>query len=182
MTDSTPESLLPIAPSLDHPLEILEACHGRIEAQLKTLERLLPHLHEHGVDTQARQAAQAILRYFDSAARHHHEDEEENLFPVLMARAGVAQEKRVQSLINDLLADHARMATALAPVRQQLLAILDGSSTDLDESAVRLLAGRYRQHIARENSELLSLARTLLSIEDIEALSRAMTARRSPKP
>ena len=48
------DSLLPLSPSLDEPLEMLEACHERIEAQLKTLERLLDYLPRHGADEQAR--------------------------------------------------------------------------------------------------------------------------------
>ena len=170
-------SLLEIAPSLDEPLEMLEACHDRIEAQLQTLERLLQHLPEHGADLQARQAAQAILRYFDSAGPHHHADEEDNLFPLLIARSG--EDTAVRARVADLLADHVRMAEALATVRQQLLPIAEGHSTTLEEKAVHLLTSRYRQHIARENAELISLSQSLLTAQDILALSRAMTARRT---
>ena len=47
-------SLLPQAPALDEPLEMLEACHERIEAQLQTLERLSAYLPGHGADEQSR--------------------------------------------------------------------------------------------------------------------------------
>lgn len=170
------ESLLTIAPSLDEPLEMLEACHDRIEAQLQTLERLLQHLPEHGADLQAQQAAQAILRYFDSAGPHHHEDEEDNLFPLLIERSG--EEAAVCVLVRDLLADHVLMAEALAEVRSQLLPIAEGKAAALEENAVSLLTSRYRQHIARENAKLIPLARRLLCAEDILSLSQAMTARR----
>ena len=82
------DSLLPNAPSLEEPLEMLEACHERIEAQLRTLERLLDYLPRHGADEQARQAARNVLRYFELAGPNHHEDEERNLFPTLIERAG----------------------------------------------------------------------------------------------
>lgn len=170
-------SLLTIAPSLDEPLEMLEACHDRIEAQLQTLERLLQHLPEHGADLQAQKAAQAILRYFDSAGPHHHEDEEDNLFPLLIARS--REDIAVCALVRDLLADHVRMAEALAEVRLQLRPIAEGKAVALEEDAVRLLTSRYRQHIARENTELIPLSQRLLTPQDILALSRAMTARRT---
>ena len=170
-------SLLDTAPSLDEPLEMLEACHDRIEAQLKTLERLLRHLPEHGTDLQARQAAQGILRYFDSAGPHHHEDEEDNLFPLLISRSGKAP--TVCTLVQDLLADHVLMAEALAKVRGQLLLIVAEKSAAFDENAVRLLATRYRKHIEKENAELLPLSKRLLLQEDILFLSKAMTARRT---
>lgn len=173
------DSLLPHAPALDEPLEILEACHDRIEAQLKTLERLLAHLPQHGADAQARQAAKAILRYFDSAGHNHHEDEERNLFPNLIARAPEVEANAAHTFIDSLLADHSRMAAALGDVRQQLLPIADGSSTSLTETSVALLTLLYRQHIEKENRELLPLARRLLTPDDIKAMSQAMTLRRS---
>ena len=174
-------SLLPTAPALDEPLEMLEACHDRIEAQLRTLERLLAYLPGHGADEQARGAAQAILRYFDLAGPNHHEDEERDLFPVLAARADPAEAAGVRDLISDLLADHARMAAALAVVRGQLAPIAAGEAAELEETAVRRLTSLYRDHIERENRELLPLAHRLLAQQDIGALSRAMTDRRSRK-
>lgn len=175
------DSLLPHAPSLDEPLEMLEACHERIEAQLKTLERLLDHLPRHGADEQARQAARNVLRYFELAGPNHHEDEERNLFPTLIERAGTENVAVVRSLVADLLADHVQMAAALDVVRRQLLPIAEGSGAALEAVAVRHLAALYRRHIEKENRELLPLARRLLPPVDVEALSRAMTARRSPR-
>ncbi|MBS1228258.1 MAG: hemerythrin protein [Proteobacteria bacterium] len=175
------DSLLPHAPSLDEPLEMLEACHGRIEAQLQTLERLLVYLPQHGADDQARQAARNILRYFDLAGPNHHEDEERSLFPTLIARAGVDETAAVQSLVQNLLSDHVRMAVALDVVRMQLTPIADGTGSALEEAAVRRMAELYRQHIAKENRDLLPLSRRLLQTPDLEELSRAMTARRTPR-
>ena len=98
------DSLLPNAPSLEEPLEMLEACHERIEAQLRTLERLLDYLPRHGADEQARQAARNVLRYFELAGPNHHEDEERNLFPTLIERAGAEDAAAVRALVADLLA------------------------------------------------------------------------------
>jgi len=173
------DSLLPRSPSLDEPLEMLEACHERIEAQLNTLERLLDYLPRHGADEQARQAARNILRYFNLAGPNHHEDEERNLFPTLIARATADEAAAVQQLVRDLLADHERMAVALDVVRQQLKPIAEGLDSNLDEASVRNLAGLYRQHIEKENTTLLPLSRRLLQPGDIRTLSRAMTERRT---
>lgn len=174
------ESLLPRAPALDEPLEMLEACHGRIEAQLKTLERLLAHLPVHGADLQASQAARAIIRYFDTAGQHHHEDEEADLFPMLQRAAG-EESAAVAALMEGLLADHAAMFEAWSAVREQLLPIAEGAGAALDGASVARLASRYRTHIERENRDLLGVSRRLLRAQDIETLSRAMTARRSQK-
>ena len=65
------------AAGFEAPLEMLSACHGRVESQCQTLLRLPPHLAANGPDQAAREAAQNIMRYFDTSARNHHADEEE---------------------------------------------------------------------------------------------------------
>ena len=60
------------APSFNTPLEMLAECHRRVEAQCATLKRLVPHLAEKGPDQASREAAAAIMRYFDLAAPKHH--------------------------------------------------------------------------------------------------------------
>ena len=78
-----PHDLPAAAPGFDQPIAVLKHCHDRIRKQLDTLQRLPAHLAAHGADEQARQAAQAIINYFEKAAHLHHADEEENLLPVL---------------------------------------------------------------------------------------------------
>jgi ribosomal protein S15P/S13E len=39
----------------------------RVESQLSNLERLVPHLTQHGCDISAQDAARALMRYFDKA-------------------------------------------------------------------------------------------------------------------
>ena len=39
-----------------------------VEAQLASLERLVPHLTQHGCDVSAQDAAQVLMRYFDGDA------------------------------------------------------------------------------------------------------------------
>lgn len=170
------ESLLPVAPGLDEPLEILAACHGRIEQQLQTLAKLLDHLPQHGADQQAQQAARAVMRYFDSAGRNHHADEEENLFPLLRLHA--AGNAELEALLADLLREHQQMETAWQSLRRQLAATADGDATALDKCTAENFSQLYRSHIARENAEILPLAARLLTAEDVQQLSRAMTARR----
>src|ERR1051325_6410992 len=62
-------------PSFDQPLEMLAACHERIEEKLAALEQLVRHLETHGCDADARAGAQAVLRYFDTSGVYHHQEE-----------------------------------------------------------------------------------------------------------
>src|SRR3954469_23853386 len=102
MTDALPDT----APGYDQPIAVLKHCHDRIRKQLATLSKLLEHLPAHGADEQARQAARAVLKYFDQAAPLHHADEEENLIPMLQATAQGEDAATLEAMVPDILKDH----------------------------------------------------------------------------
>ncbi len=160
------------SPGFDEPLAMLRACHERIQRQCATLAKLAAHLRHDGLTDDARQAAADIHRYFSSAGRQHHADEEQDLFPALRT------EPALSGLLDTLARDHAEMESLWLRL-EPLLAAPD-TIHDLDGFA--RLAGEftalYRQHIARENSELLPQAEQLLSMEQQHALGARMAARR----
>lgn len=162
------------APTFNDPLEMLRACHGRIMAQCSTLHKLLQHLPAHGCDTQARQAAQAILRYFDSAGQYHHQDEEMDLFPLLLATTSA----EAHELILRLLGEHHEMDAAWLRLRSRLQGIAEGQSAVLEESVVNTFSTAYERHIALENSQLLPLSAQLLGQQQLQDLGKKMAARR----
>lgn len=165
------------APGFDHPLELLHACHGKIMLQCATLRKLATHLAANGCDEQARQAAQGILRYFDTAGGFHHQDEEEDLFPALRA-TGDAQ---AETLLQRLLGEHEALAATWNEVRALLMQIAEGTSAPLpDELTERFIMG-YFNHIGVEEKELLPLAAHLLDPQQLERLGKCMAERRGAK-
>ena len=162
------------APGFDDPLEMLRACHGRIQSQCATLEKLRVHLPVHGCDLQARQAALAILRYFDTAGRNHHQDEEQDLFPMLMSTS----DARALRLVDFLLSRHVELDAAWAALRVDLTCIAEGTCASMENTKVSGFIAAYQSHIETENAELLPLAKELLSAEQAERLGRAMSTRR----
>ena len=162
------------APGFDRPLEVLEACHGRIAKQCDTLDKLLAHLPAHGADAQAQQAARAVLAYFDTAAVHHHDDEERNLFP-LLEQAGAPG---ACDLVEALTLEHDELALLWRRLRGELQPIEAGAAATLDEVAARRFIEMNRTHLEFENAHVLPLARQLLGAADLERLGRAMAARR----
>lgn len=163
-----------VAPGFDQPLDVLLACHGRIEKQCATLVKLLAHLPQHGSDAQAQQAALAILNYFDTAAVHHHDDEERNLFP-LLERAGQGEWCDVVEL---LTGEHDDLAQLWRALRPPLRAIAQGEGVALNAGQAERFIALNRSHIAFENERVLPLARQILSAADLLSLGRAMAARR----
>jgi iron-sulfur cluster repair protein YtfE (RIC family) len=162
------------APGFDRPLEVLEACHGRIAKQCDTLDRLVAYLPAHGADAHAQQAACAVRAYFDSAAVHHHDDEERNLFP-LLEQAGAAG---ACDLVENLTLEHDELALLWRHLRMDLQQIGTGAAATLDAALTRRFVNLNRGHLEFENAHVLPLARQVLGAAAVERLGRAMAARR----
>lgn len=171
-------SLTGPAASLEVPLEMLSACHGRVERQCATLRRLVPHLAAQGADEQARTAAANVMRYFNTSAKHHHADEEEDLFPALIESMAASDAVCLHGLIDGLKADHRALEAAWQRLRRVLERIAAGEPAPLAADNVEALVGLYERHIAREESELLPMAARLLSENELARIGRAMRERR----
>ena len=160
------------------PLDMLAACHTRVEKQCQTLTRLQPHLLAHGSDAAAREAASAVMRYFDTAAKHHHEDEEQDLFPALLESMAGSDAVCIRELTQALLAEHRQLEGRWAALRDKLEAIADGEATVLSADEVGGFVSAYRAHIAKEDTELLPMATRLLGEDALKGIGQAMRARR----
>jgi len=177
MTQPIPGFSSPAA-STEAPLEMLAACHGRIERQCATMRRLVPHLAAHGANEEARTAAANVLRYFDSAAKHHHEDEEQDLFPALLESMAGSDPVCLRDLTDALLAEHRALDAAWQRVRAQLAQVAAGASAQLSSDDVEALVGQYERHIEREETELLPMAARLLGEDELARIGRSMRERR----
>ncbi len=176
------DALLTPAPDFSTPLELLHACHGRIEKQCATLLKLPGHLAAHGVDDQASQAAAAILKYFTTAARHHHEDEEQDLFPMVRTHAEANANARMMALLDNLALQHRDMEAAWGRMQLWLESLAHPNATPSASPDIEGFVALYRAHIVQEESELLPYARTALGAEQLTLLGDRMAARRGVKP
>ena len=164
--------------STEVPLEMLAACHGRVLHQCDTLGRLAAHLPDHGCDGAARQAATAVMRYFDTAARDHHADEEDDLFPALLEAMAGSDAVCIRALTEGLRAEHRALEARWHRLRERLTQIAAGHSAELPAAEVQDFVAAYTTPIDKEDSELLPLARRLLSDADISRVGTAMRVRR----
>lgn len=172
------EPLYDTAPDFDQPIAVLKHCHGRIRKQLATLERLLSHLPEHGADDGARQAAGAVLKYFDKAAHLHHEDEEQDLIPMLRAVAQNDDAATLQALAPLILQDHKDMDALWQDLHEQLTLVAEGGAATLSASAVQRFVQRYSSHMEREETVIAPMALRLFSPAQMAKLGEAMQRRR----
>jgi len=161
------------------PFEMLDACHERVERMLRLLGKLREHVKGHGADSQARDAARDVMRYFDQAGPHHHEDEERHVFPPLLAQRDPA----VLAVVIRLKQDHREMAVMWALVRASLSALVEaddawaGFSAD-EEQRFDAYDALYRRHLVDENGVAYPAARGLIRGEALQAMSADMMARR----
>lgn len=161
----------------EEPFGMLEACHERVHRMLKLLARLREHVRAQGVDTQARQAARDVMRYFDQAAPQHHLDEELHVFPPLLAGgdAGVTQ------VVRRLQQDHLEMESRWKDAREVLVLVADGVVARLDaegEAALDAFAGLYGDHIRAEEEVAYPAAEGLIDPAAREAMGQEMMRRR----
>lgn len=166
------------AAGFEVPLEMLAACHGRVQNQCATLLRLVPHIAAHGSDRPAQEAAAAVMRYFDTAARHHHEDEEQDLFPALLDSMAGSDAVCLRELTAALCADHRTLESRWLALRSVLERVAAGVPSQLAAVDVQGLVDLYTQHIAREETELLPMAARLLSDVELDRVGLSMRARR----
>jgi hemerythrin-like domain-containing protein len=161
----------------DEPLEMLQECHGHIEDQLQTLERLADHVAKKGCDAEARLAAETVLRYFDTSGALHHQDEDEDLFPLLRTRAAALRRPEVSAAIEELEREHATMHSQWKRLGEHLGAVAGGGAR-LDAGEVGRFAWLYRRHMDRESAAVLPFANEILNTTQRAALGKRMAARR----
>ncbi|MGB6105588.1 MAG: hemerythrin domain-containing protein [Pusillimonas sp.] len=166
------------AASTEVPLEMLSACHHRIERQCNTLRRLAPHLLEHGSDPDAREAAARIMRYFDTSALQHHADEEEDLFPALLESMAGSDAVCIRQLTEGLAADHRKLEADWRRLRQTLDLVARGKPATLPADTLESFVSLYESHMKLEEDELLPMAARLLGDADITRIGMAMRKRR----
>jgi pyridoxamine 5'-phosphate oxidase len=178
MTSALPDT----APGFDQPIAVLKHCHDRIRKQLATMQKLPEHLAHHGADEQARQAAQAVLKYFDKGAPLHHADEEEDLVPMLQAVAQGEDAATLAELVPGILQDHDEMDAMWQSLHEELHAIADAGAATLSTPTVQRFAERYSAHMEREESFIAPMAKRLFSAAQMARLGEAMQVRRGILP
>jgi len=161
------------------PLELMAACHVRIQHHGELLKRLDAQLRTRDADEQARGAAQCILRYFDTAMPDHHRDEERDLFPALLETMAGSDPVCIREMIVGLTEEHRDLETQWALMREAVARIAAGETAALDSAAVASFCDLSVHHLRREDDELLPMAARLLGDHEIEAIGQAMRRRRA---
>ena len=163
-------------PGFDQPLDLLHACHGRIIEHCELIERIVAALQGEVGDFDVQAAARQAVRYFSSSARQHHQDEEQDLFPLL-----IRQSLKLADLVNELKQDHRRLDELWQAVEPGLKRLPEPDSAETFIANASAFCALNRQHVIRENTDFLPVARSSLSSQQIKDIGRAMAQRRGAR-
>lgn len=160
-------------PGFDDPLGLMGACHTKILHHCDLLEQLVAGIGDATEESEQRNMARRIHTWFSNSARLHHQDEETDLFP-LLAR----QSLKLADLVHALRQEHEQLDALWSRQEAGLKQI-----TQLDDpqnfiAAATRFCELTRQHVQRENRELLPVAASSLSSEQLKDIGIAMAGRR----
>jgi len=143
------DALFEQPPDFDQPIAVLKHCHNKIRKQLRMMEKLSTHLLEFGANLDAKQGANAILRYFDEAAPKHHADEEEDLMPMLQSTAIGEDAAHLSELLPAIMQEHRKMYCSHMETEEAEIAPLANKIFSTAQMAQLGQAMRSRRNIER---------------------------------
>jgi hemerythrin-like domain-containing protein len=159
------------------PLAALYSEHRSIAAVLAALEALIRERRDRGAKVDAR-VFRAALYYLDVfAEREHHPKEERALFARLRART-----READAVLDELGREHESGEQAMRELEQALVRFEEGGEAEFPPFAAALdrFVGRYREHMRKEERDVMPLARRVLDANDWAAIEAAFAAHRDP--
>lgn len=162
-----------VEPTEERPLELLYACHEKVRHFTDLALRLADHIEKTGADEAARDAATAILRYFDKALPLHHADEEEDVFPALLSLSEADLVQSIQKILNE----HSVLDAQWQRIAPWLRRIAEGKNAGERPAILEDFVQAYARHAASEEADIFSHI-THLPTATVDAIGQRMRARR----
>lgn len=158
-------------------LAVIEQEHEALSAMLRSMHLLLA-MAQHQQRAPDFDVLRAMLFYVDEfPERLHHPKESELLFPRLRERA-----PEIAPLLDRLDRDHEHGERAIRDLEHALIGyeMMGESRRDRFEQALARYTDFYLRHMALEESEVLPVARRVLTEADWLDLDAAFAANRDP--
>lgn len=163
--------------SLPSTLKIIADEHSAVAAVLRSIAPLV----EHGPGDEPNEffdVLRAMLFYLDEfPERHHHPNESNLLFPRIAREA-----PELMALVQKLEGDHMQGEHRIRELQHQLLAweLLGESRRAAFAAAMRDYVNFYLEHMRVEDTQVLPVARRVLTKADWQELDTAFEASRDP--
>ena len=158
-------------------LTALYAEHRSIAAVLSAMEALVREHRDRGARVDPR-VFRAMLYYLDVfPEREHHPKEEALLFARIRART-----REGDAVLDELGREHESGARAMRELEQGLVRLEEGGEAEFPgfAAAVERFAGAYREHMRKEERDVMPLAQRVLTPADWSEIEAAFAAHRDP--
>ena len=151
--------------------------HMSLHAVLHAMSRLVREVREHDrrIDPKV---FRAILYYLDVfPEREHHRKEEAHLFSRIRQRTDDAN-----AILDQLACEHEDGERAIRQLEQAFVRYEEHGHGEFPAfaAAVDLYVARYREHMRREEREVMPLAQRVLTPDDWKEIETAFAAHRDP--
>ena len=160
------------------PIDDLFGFHRRIERRLAELASLGSRLDDRGIDAEAVAIAASLVDFFSRAVDLHHADEHDLLRALASSRRMHGARGHVESLREQLEADHREMGRTWRSLARSLRGVSEGANRTLSGDLVRYYRKLNAVHMCVEESTLHAVA-CALSPGERASLARGMEARRT---
>jgi hypothetical protein len=169
------------APATSTPVDEFSDCHRGLLLGMRAFGSL-PELA--AAAARSRAVAVNTLALFDKAVLTHHADEEKELFPAVLASCSPAERKRLEIVIERLIAEHRSVEALWRVLKPAVKRAASGIAAELDAEAVTALVVAYNRHAAYEEAEFLPAAKHILSRNGnhMSALGLSLHLRHAPQP
>lgn len=159
------------------PLAQLYEEHRSLAAVLHAMSSLVREVREHDKHIDPK-VFRAILYYLDVfPEREHHWKEEAVLFPRIRQRT-----RDADAILDQLACEHEAGEQAILQLQQAFARYEEHGDTEFAAfgAAVDSYVARYREHMRKEEREVMPLAQRVLTIQDWTDIEAAFATHRDP--
>ncbi len=159
------------------PLAQLYEEHSSLAAVLHAMSELVREVREHGKHIDPK-VFRAMLYYLDVfTEREHHWKEEAVLFPRIRRRTDNAD-----AILDELACEHEMGERAIRELEQAFVRYEEHGGNEFApfSAAVDHYVRSYREHMRKEEREVMPLARRVLSTQDWAEIEAAFASHRDP--
>lgn len=162
---------------MSRPLAQLYEEHSSLAAVLNAMSALVREVRERGKRIDPK-VFRAILYYLDVfPEREHHRKEESVLFPRIRQRT-----RDADAILDELAQEHEAGEDAIRGLSQAFLRYEEHGDTEFVPfaEAVGRYVSRYLDHMRKEERDVMSIARRVLSAQDWAEIEAEFAAHRDP--
>jgi len=155
----------------------LYAEHGSIAAVLSAIESLVHEARDRGARVDPK-IFRAMLYYLDVfPEREHHPKEESVFFARIRTRT-----REGDAVLDELAREHESGERAIRELEQALVRHEEGGEQEFPAfaAAAERFVAHYREHMRKEEREVIPLARRVLTAQDWAEIDAAFAAHRDP--